>query len=112
MRVRNKNADAQNNKTTVENTPSTTTTKLKHNFDLGCKNLNLFAMGSGFIFRILIAQKRVVTRAKRSNDLFKIRTGNIVEWTVVLTKIRVRNFLLKLIVNIFHILEILMVYRF
>ena len=70
--------------------------------NFGSKNLDLFILSSSLLFLELITKKRGnVTKAKRSNVLFKIRKGNIVGCTVILTKTKMYNFLLKLLINIF-----------
>jgi large subunit ribosomal protein L5 len=70
--------------------------------NFGCKNSDLFEISSALLFLELITQKKGnVTRAKRSNVLLKIRQGNIVGCTVMLTKNNMYHFLLKLVVNIF-----------
>ena len=70
--------------------------------NFGSKNLDLFVLSSSLLFLELITRKKgSVTRAKRSNVLLKIRKGNIVGCTVVLTKTKMYDFLFKLLVNIF-----------
>ena len=70
--------------------------------NFGCKNSNLFDISSSLLFLELIAKKKGnVTRAKRSNILLKIRKGNLVGCTVILTKNEMYNFLFKLSANIF-----------
>lgn len=70
--------------------------------NFGCKNSDFFEISSALLFLELISQKKSnVTRAKRSNILLKIRKGNIVGCTVILTKNDLYCFLLQLVVNIF-----------
>ena len=70
--------------------------------NFGCKNSELFDISSALLFLELISQKQgSVTKAKRSNVLLKIRKGNIVGCTVVLTKTKMYNFLFKLLVSVF-----------
>lgn len=70
--------------------------------NFGCKNSDLFDISSSLLFLELITRKEsVVTRAKRPNILLKIRKGYFVGCTVTLTKTKMYQFLLDLLVNIF-----------
>lgn len=69
--------------------------------NFGCKNSELFDISSTLLFLELITfQSATITKSKKSNVLLKIRKGNIVGCTVVLTKEKMYNFLFRLLVNV------------
>ena len=75
--------------------------------NFGCKNFELKNIASALLSLELITTKRgSLTKAKRSNILLKIRKGYPVGCVVILKKIKMYDFFLKLLVQVFPNLKV------
>jgi len=70
--------------------------------NFGCKNFALKTIASSLLALELITTKQgTITKAKRANILLKVRKGHPVGCLVVLKKIKMYNFFLKLLTEVF-----------
>lgn len=75
--------------------------------NFGCKNFEIKHIASALLSLELITTKRgSLTKAKRSNILFKVRKGSPVGCVVILKKNKMYNFFFKLLVEVFPNLKV------
>lgn len=74
--------------------------------NFGCKSAEIRSIASSVFALELITTKQVtITKSKRANILLKIRKGNPVGCTVILTKKKMYQFFFKLLTDVFPYLK-------